>query len=587
MVMLGRMMSHPAVSADPSTAVSDDAEPVNRLSGRSVLIVAAYGLTLLLVNLGRPWALTFHEVNFAEPAREFLRSGDWLVPRIMGMPLWDKPPLMHWSIAASLLVFGTEAEWAARLPAMLSAVLTSMVIAWLAARWYGDRVGLIAGLVQSSSVYAFMQGRLAEADMMLCAVVSLAMAAFAAGAVDREGDRPPIGWRLAYFGAAGLAFLVKGPVGLVLIAVGSGLFAVVTRRWAAWRLLLDPVGWLVMLLLVVAWPLAAMLREPGLLDVWWRHNVDRFRGDLSGGGKDPAFYLYTAAWLALPWTPLAVFGASAHARAARSRHVSDVRGRFLLCWTFGMMLVLSLSAWKHKHYIIPALPPLSIWAALGLVRVMDGAVSERLRRRPIARTLRMTMPLLALVGIVAGLIVASREGAGLSLAGAGIATLVGLGLTLAERLWHAGRPRAAVAGVFAVIWGAFVLVQSLAMPHVDDYRGQSELASRFSAGLPPDADVSVVGVPDPQITYYLPIPVRRHDDVASLADRLADEPAPHDERVYVVGPLWILDDLKRLGRVRLLDRSATVHPRKAEADRMLALELRPDRPRLASKLRPD
>jgi hypothetical protein len=259
----------------------------------------------------------------------------------------------------------------------------------------------------------------------------------------------------------------------------------------------------------------------------------------------------------------------------------------LLCWTFGMMLVLSLSAWKHKHYIIPALPPLSIWAALGLVRVMDGAVSERLRRRPIARTLRMTMPLLALVGIVAGLIVASREGAGLALAGAGIATLVGLGLTLAERLWHAGRPRAAVAGVFAVIWGAFVLVQSLAMPHVDDYRGQSELALRFSAGLPPDADVSVVGIPDPQITYYLPIPVRRYDDVASLADRLADEPAPHDERVYVVGPLWILDDLKRLGRVRLLDRSATVHPRKAEADRMLALELRPDRPRLASKLRPD
>ncbi|MEW4571119.1 glycosyltransferase family 39 protein [Tautonia sp. JC769] len=587
MVMVDRLMNHPAVNADPSGTDSDESGPADRLSGRSALIILGYGLTVLLVHFGRPWALTFHEVNFAGPAREFLQSGDWLVPRIMGMPLWDKPPLMHWSIAASLSAFGTEAEWAARLPAVLSAVLTSLVIAWLAARWYGDRVGLIAGLVQSSSVYAFMQGRLAEADMMLCAAVTLAMASFAAGVVGRENTRPPIGWRLAYFGAAGLAFLVKGPIGLVLIAVGSGLFAVVTRRWAAWRLLLDPLGWLVMLLLVVAWPLAAMLREPGLLEVWWRHNVDRFRGDLGGGGKDPAFYLYTAAWLALPWTPLAVFGALAEAKSDRSRFLRDDRSRVLLCWTLGMMLVLSLSAWKHKHYIIPALPPLSIWAALGLVRIINGAVPDRLRRWPIARTTRVTMPSLAVAGIVTGLIVATRGGAGLALAGASIAMLVGLGLTIAERFWHAGRPRAAVAGLFAVVWGAFVLVQSLAMPEVDDYRGQSELAMRFSADLPPGADVSVVGIPDPQITYYLPIPVRRHDDVASLADRLVGDRASPDDRVYVVGPLWILDDLKRLGRVRLLDRSATVHPRKEEADRMLALELRPDRPRLASKLRPD
>ncbi|WP_169977500.1 ArnT family glycosyltransferase [Tautonia rosea] len=584
--MVGRMMEPSAVIANSKTLPSVGSTSTDPLSVRSALVVAFYGLTLLLVNFGQPWALTFHEVNFAGPAREFLQSGDWLVPRIMGMPIWDKPPLMHWSIAASLLVFDTEAEWAARLPAMVSAVLTSLVIAWLAARWYGDRVGLLAGLIQSSSVYVFMQGRLAEADMMLCAIVTMAMAAFAAGVLDRNGDRPPIGWRLAYFGAAGLAFLVKGPVGLVLVAVGSGLFAIAERKWLAWRLLLDPIGWMVMLALVVAWPAAAMLREPGLLDVWWRHNVERFSGDLGGGGKDPMFYGYTSAWLALPWTPLAIFGALTHAKSVRAQKTSDPRGRFLLCWTFGMMLVLSLSAWKHKHYIIPALPPLSIWAALGLIRIMTGAIPDRLRHWPIARISRLTMPLLGLLGIVGVLGLAASGRSGLPLAGASIATLVGLGLTITDRLWHAGQPRAAVAGTFAVVWGAFVLVQSLAMPEVDDYRGQSELATRFSAELPPDADLSVVGIPDPQITYYLPIPVRRHDDVASFADRLVIEFDSDEERVYVVGPQWILDDLEHLGRVRLLDRATSIHPRKGEPDRMLALELRPDRTRLASKTRP-
>src|SRR5690606_25365129 len=115
---------------------------------------------------------------------------------------WDKPPLMHWSIAAAMAGFGTEAEWAARLPAMLSAVATALVIAGLAARWHGDRVGLLAGLVQSTGIYVFMQGRLAEADMMLCAAVAAAMASFAVAAADRgAGARPPRAWTLAYFGA--------------------------------------------------------------------------------------------------------------------------------------------------------------------------------------------------------------------------------------------------------------------------------------------------------------------------------------------------------------------------------------------------
>ena len=163
----------------------DPNAPAGRLSGWSAGIVAAYGLAVLLVQFGTPWALTFHEVNFAEPAREFLRTGDWLVPRIGGRPLWDKPPLMHWSIAAALSAFGTEAEWAARLPATLSAVVVALAVASMAARWHGDRAGLLAGLVQSTSLHVLMQARLAEADMPLCAAVAVAMASLARG-----GRRP-------------------------------------------------------------------------------------------------------------------------------------------------------------------------------------------------------------------------------------------------------------------------------------------------------------------------------------------------------------------------------------------------------------
>jgi 4-amino-4-deoxy-L-arabinose transferase-like glycosyltransferase len=550
--------------------------PLPPIRWRGMALVAAYGLSLLLVNLGRPWALTFHEVNFAEPAREFLSSGDWLVPRITGRPLWDKPPLMHWSIAASMALLGTEAEWAARMPAALSAVATALIVAGLASRWFGGRVGLLAGLAQSSSVYVFMQGRLAEADMMLCAAVTLAMASFAVGAVGR--DRPPRGWTLLYFGAAGLAFLVKGPIGPALVAAGSGLFAIVERRWAPWRLLLDPIGWALMLALILAWPAAAAFREPGLLEVWWRHNVERFSGDLGGGGKDPFFYLYTLLWLALPWTPVALLGAvSARKRPGAG---GGPRRRLLACWSAGMVLLLSLSAWKHKHYIIPALPPLSIWAAIGLARLVsadDSGGWARLRSR-----LRPLLPAMGVIGFAAG-IHGMRSGGGLLPIVGIVAGLAGSGLTVAERMRRAGRSGAAAAWIFGTAWAVFVAVHSLAMPRFDDYRGQADLARRLSSSLPAKADLSVVAIPDPQVLYYLPIPLSRHDDPRSLAERLsAASGSGEAQRVFVVGPKSMLGSLARLGAVRVIDRAGSVHPRKREPDRMVAVELTPDPDRLAA-----
>src|SRR5690606_21919976 len=99
--------------------------------------------------------------------------------------------------------------------------------------------------------------------------------------------------------------------------------------------------------------------------------------------------------------------------------------------------------------------------------------------------------------------------------------------------------------------------------------------------LPGDADLSVVAIPDPQVTYYLPIPVRYHDP-ASLAERLSSVSGSVDgDPVYVVGPQLILEPLGCWGEVRVLDRAGAVHPRKGEQDRMIAVEIRPDPRRLA------
>ena len=117
-----------------------------------------------------------------------------------------------------------------------------------------------------------------------------------------------------------------------------------------------------------------------------------------------------------------------------------------------------------------------------------------------------------------------------------------------------------------------IAVESLAMPSFDLYRSQADLALRVGRMLPEGAELAAVGLPDPQVLYYLPLPVRRLDDVPALADRLEGDPSPV---VYVVGPIRQLDALRGLGAVRVLDRAAEVHPRKGMADRLIAAEVRP------------
>ena len=120
-------------------------------------IVALAGLMLLTPALGSR-VLTYHEVCFAQPAREMLATGRWIVPEIAGVVFPDKPPLAHWTVAASMAVFG-ESEFAVRLPFALAGVALASVVAEIGFVFWGPLVGVLAGLVQLTCYYTLLQSR--------------------------------------------------------------------------------------------------------------------------------------------------------------------------------------------------------------------------------------------------------------------------------------------------------------------------------------------------------------------------------------------------------------------------------------------
>ena len=93
-------------------------------------------LTLLwLVLLGlaslRPLAVP-DEGRYGEIGRWMLVSGDWLTPRLNGLPFFHKPPYLYWLEAISLAIFGVH-ELALRLVPALHAGLMLTVL-YLSAR---------------------------------------------------------------------------------------------------------------------------------------------------------------------------------------------------------------------------------------------------------------------------------------------------------------------------------------------------------------------------------------------------------------------------------------------------------------------
>ncbi len=355
------------------------------------LAIAFMAALAIFVGLGAS-RLTYHEAIWAQSAREMLASGLWLIPTLDGRPWLEKPPLGTWLIAASSTVFGRVDESAARLPSALAAIGLCLGVGTIASRRFGPSIGLYAGLVQATTLWTVLRGRLAEADLLLAAMIVGLMAVF--DAVRMGSTRI----RGAFFVLIGLTSLVKG-IGFGAVLVGATVLALMLwdRDRATFRAMRNPAGLLIAVLISLIWPLLVLARHAEALQLWTLHVTDRLATHPSQfAGESWGEYVLSPLWQTLPWTPLALFGAwISIKRAIRERFGAD---RLLCAWAVVPMVLVSLASVRNGHYLIHALPAWSIWAAIALDRLQKWRETspERFRFRLVA--ICGTMSLFAALG---------------------------------------------------------------------------------------------------------------------------------------------------------------------------------------------
>ncbi|QNK65272.1 ArnT family glycosyltransferase [Variovorax sp. PAMC26660] len=362
-------------------------------SPQPLWLIAAIFAWLLVTAWARP-LMAPDEGRYASVALSMLHSGDWLVPRLDGLPFFHKPPLFYWIGAAAMAVTG-PVEWAARLPSILGAGVAASALFLFLRRWSTVRQALLSTVVLVTTPFFFLGAQFANLDMLVAGCISATVLLAAAAALARERAEP---WRAllagAYlFAAAGL--LAKGLIGVVLPVGVLLIWCLVTRRAAVLRLSVWLPGWALLLLVAGPWFVAMQMKYPEFFDYFVI--TQHFRRFASSGFNNQHgfwFYLPVLAGFTLPWFAWVL---------VPRRKDGDARPRLsdidwlMWIWLAVIVVFFSLPRSKLVGYVLPALPPLAYLIAQ---RVLAGRSMEALLPRLRATTLASAAVCVACVAAI-------------------------------------------------------------------------------------------------------------------------------------------------------------------------------------------
>ncbi|MBI2962393.1 MAG: glycosyltransferase family 39 protein [Deltaproteobacteria bacterium] len=344
---------------------------------RDLLFVVLVAAAALLPFLGQTHEVSSHEVRHAEIGREMAESGDFLVPRLLGVPYRDKPPVLSAAIAALDRWNGEPTMTLARLPSAIAAIAGAALLYEIGRTLADPSTALLAALgVLATQSYQDM-ARTARPDMIF--TLALLAAAWASIAALRSpGARAAAGFAAA--GAAcAVASLLKGPLAWGFCAVFPG------AAWLCERRLRRPgprdaaafaAGFA---LAAVAW--IAPLLASGHGAYLWSFLT---QPDLTTWQAADSFRRIHWPWLYgfVGFLPLALLLPLA---------VGDARRRGIrpaAAIALAMLVILSLIPKKRMHYPLPVQP----FLALAVAEAVMQAADRRWRR---AAALLIALSLLA------------------------------------------------------------------------------------------------------------------------------------------------------------------------------------------------
>ena len=355
--------------------VRDSSTPLGMTKGllenkRTYWALAALMLVLFCVT-NLPWELDgYDQAKQAWTSYEMVTEGHWFFQRTSDdQGLATKPPLTGW-ISAAIFTITRSWDVAWRLPSLLCAALIAFMLFRSASRAYGNVAGLIGFAAFGFNLLSPRLGTLVRSDMPLALVI------FLIGLLIWEKIRTGVPWRTQdrwlMFGLLTAGMLIKGPIVYAFLLPGIAVYQLRKPKtdsasaWCGWW------PWFGSLAIFLIWVIAGWLWVPRFYElVIVREFLARFGevGTHVHRSQSLFFYLPHLLHKFFPWSAVLLGVAIADLRSRRGSFRAAFKEMspatfWLICWSIGGLVLMSLIPSKRVDRIFPVIPPLCLLVAV-------------------------------------------------------------------------------------------------------------------------------------------------------------------------------------------------------------------------------
>ena len=356
----------------------------------AVIMLVLFSITNL------PWELdNYDQAKQAWTSYEMVTEGHWFYQRTSDdQGLATKPPLTGWMSAA---IFAVTRSWdlAWRLPSMVCAGLIALLLLRNASRAYGNVASAVAFAAFGFNLLSSRLATLVRSDMPLALVI------FLTGLLIWEKIRNQQPWsnrdRWIMFGLLSAGMLIKGPIIYAFLLPGILVYQLRFRKtvsaWFGWW------PWLVSLAIFLIWVIAGCLWVPRFYElVVVREFLARFGEVGTHVHRSQSFFFYIPHLLHkfFPWSALMIGLATVDLRA-RGWKIRDAFREmspatlWLICWSIGGLVLMSVIPSKRVDRIFPVIPPLCLLVAVQTAQFLRHEEQRVKKSRWIAATLALAI----------------------------------------------------------------------------------------------------------------------------------------------------------------------------------------------------
>jgi 4-amino-4-deoxy-L-arabinose transferase-like glycosyltransferase len=337
-------------------------------------VTALLGICFLLLfsNLGVVPFFLRGEPREGLVVSEMYATGNWILPAVNGDYIPFKPPLFHWFGVITGYPFGGIDEFTLRLPSAIFAALGVLMTYFAARRLWGERAGMVAGIVLATTTEWWQAGTNTQVDMTLAFFIAAACLYFYFLYKQRDfGVAKSLGLPILM----GLATLAKGPIGFLIPSLAIFVFLWLRHDFPFVKKLHPFASAAVFLLVAGSW-YGLALRQGGPA-FFLRQIIDENFRTAAGtyGRHQPIYYYFPVLLLnTLPWSIF--FPAIALFIYHRRSRLADDQLLFPLIWFGCVFIFFTLSLGKRGVYLLPLYPAVALIFGAWWNKLEEGQVQS-------------------------------------------------------------------------------------------------------------------------------------------------------------------------------------------------------------------